>query len=79
MLPSDMILLTSTNPQDIIKKLSAAISLINTKQIDSEQFHKRVSEMYSWENVAERTEKVRTECFNLICISFAFPFLILYH
>ena len=71
-LPNDMILLTNTNPQDIIKKLSVAISLINTKQIDSELFHKRVSEMYSWENVAERTEKVRNEGFNLICISFTF-------
>lgn len=57
-LPSDMIFLCETTVWDIVSKLSGAIKHILVQPVDSVAFHTRIKSMYSWENVAERTEKV---------------------
>ena len=57
-LPSDMIFLTETNPIDISDNLTNAIELVTNNRPDPMELHRRVCKMYSWEDVAERTEKV---------------------
>eukprot|EP01119_Soliformovum_irregulare_P000079 TRINITY_DN10062_c0_g1_i1.p1 TRINITY_DN10062_c0_g1~~TRINITY_DN10062_c0_g1_i1.p1 ORF type:complete len:505 (-),score=107.81 TRINITY_DN10062_c0_g1_i1:216-1730(-) len=55
-LPSHLIRLCKPNPKDLIDKLTEAISTV--KSVDPYAVHNEVKEMYSWDTVAERTEKV---------------------
>ena len=42
----------------IVSSISAAIKRVESKSIDMFDVHKQVKEMYSWTNVADRTEIV---------------------
>ena len=44
---------------DLVLAVSNGIRRIKDDDIDPWDFHYQVAEMYSWVNVAERTEKVR--------------------
>ena len=57
-LPDEMILLTQTNSSDIVCKIGQAIEQIQEGRIDSYEMHRKIEKMYSWEDVAERTERV---------------------
>lgn len=46
------------SPVDLINAVSKAISKIRLKEVHPVTFHDEVKQMYSWVNVAERTEKV---------------------
>lgn len=61
-LPSDMLLLADPTPDSLSKTLDLA--LIRVRHIDRRLQHKRVAEMYSWWNVAERTEAVYDEIYS---------------
>jgi phosphatidylinositol glycan class A protein len=55
-LPPNLIKFCEPNPQDLIEKISEAIPLV--KYIDPFDLHEQVKNMYNWNDVAERTEKV---------------------
>jgi len=57
-LPDEMILLTQTNSSDIVCKIGQAIEQIQKGRIDSYEMHRKIEKMYSWEDAAERTERV---------------------
>lgn len=58
-LPRDMLLLTDVRPEDIVKNLSLAIEKVGVMESDFPfRMHERVAKMYSWQDVAERTERV---------------------
>lgn len=68
-LPPDMIHLSDPNIDSLVKGLSIAI----TEKIDSVnpyEFHRRVSEIYSWERVAKETEMVYSNVFEKPRLSF---------
>ena len=58
-LPPDMIWLAPCKPRPIIEKLEIAIS--KHKTIQSTKLHETVKKLYSWQKVAEQTEKVYLE------------------
>ncbi len=53
-----MILLTQTNSSDIVRKIGQAIEQIQEGRVDSFGMHQKIEKMYSWKDVAERTERV---------------------
>ncbi|CRG99186.1 phosphatidylinositol N-acetylglucosaminyltransferase subunit A, putative [Plasmodium relictum] len=55
-LPQDMMILSKPNHIDLCKAVDNALEIVQT--IDSNSFHERLTKMYSWEKVAEKTEKV---------------------
>lgn len=55
-LPEHLIQLCDPNPNDLIEKLAKAIPMANS--VDPFKMHEQVKEMYNWEDVAERTERV---------------------
>ncbi|GAQ89246.1 phosphatidylinositol glycan class A [Klebsormidium nitens] len=55
-LPPDMIVLAEPRASELVEAVSCAITLLPT--IDPAAMHKRVREMYSWHDVAARTERV---------------------
>ena len=55
-LPSDMIFHSDPDGHALKKKLDHVIGIYDT--IDTSNFHQRVQKLFSWKNVAERTEKV---------------------
>lgn len=55
-LPEDMIVLAEPDPSDMVLAIGRAISLVPT--IDPQIMHLRMKKLYSWPDVAERTEKV---------------------
>ncbi len=55
-LPSHFIKLCAPKPSDLIEKLCDAVVLV--KNLDPMKLHDEVKYMYSWPDVAERTEKV---------------------
>lgn len=55
-LPPDMIKLAEPNAEDLIDKLTKSIPL--AKDLSPWDLHENVKQMYSWDDVAERTEKV---------------------
>lgn len=55
-LPPEMIYLAPAKPKPLIEQLEKAIA--NVRNIPCTQMHEKVKELYSWHNVAERTEKV---------------------
>jgi phosphatidylinositol glycan class A protein len=56
-LPPDMIHLANPNVDSLVKSLSCAIS-DKIDSIDPFEFHRRVSQIYSWERVASETVSV---------------------
>ena len=55
-LPPDMIYLSPAKPEPIIENLELAIK--QTKNIPCTKMHETIKSLYSWQNVAERAEKV---------------------
>ncbi len=56
-LPPDMIVLPEPNVPSIVEALSKAITE-DVYKVDKKMFHQRIENMYNWDSVAERTEKV---------------------
>ena len=44
---------------DLVIAISKAIHMIRYEEVDPSRFNDELKDMYSWSNVAERTEKVR--------------------
>mmetsp|Transcript_29030 Transcript_29030/g.81215 ORF Transcript_29030/g.81215 Transcript_29030/m.81215 type:complete len:462 (-) Transcript_29030:44-1429(-) len=57
-LPRDMVHLAAPRPSKLIAALEQAISEVHASPHDPWVFHNRVKEMYSWFDIAARTEKV---------------------
>ncbi|EUD66161.1 phosphatidylinositol glycan, class A [Plasmodium inui San Antonio 1] len=55
-LPHDMMILAKPNHIDLCAAVDTALERL--KDVDSQFFHERLTKMYSWEKVAEKTEKV---------------------
>ncbi|KJP86694.1 hypothetical protein AK88_03701 [Plasmodium fragile] len=55
-LPHDMMILAKPNHMDLCAAVDTALERL--KDVDSQSFHERLTKMYSWEKVAEKTEKV---------------------
>lgn len=46
------------SPLDLVQALDRSIEMIQRKEVQPAKFNDELKEMYSWVNVAERTEKV---------------------
>ncbi|KAL1928635.1 hypothetical protein VTP01DRAFT_2421 [Rhizomucor pusillus] len=57
-LPSHMINYAMPEEDDLVIAISKAIHMLRLKEVDPSQFNDELKDMYSWSNVAERTEKV---------------------
>lgn len=57
-LPPHLLTLAEPEEGDIIEKLTEAIALIKSKDLDPFQVHNEVKQMYDWDNIAARTEVV---------------------
>ncbi|PRQ35738.1 putative phosphatidylinositol N-acetylglucosaminyltransferase [Rosa chinensis] len=55
-LPDDMVVLAKPDPSDMVQAIEKAISIL--PNIDPEQMHNRMKELYNWHDVAKRTEIV---------------------
>ena len=55
-LPPSMIKFAEPNPTDLVEGLSEAISI--SRRVVPVEMHERIKHMYSWLDVAERTENV---------------------
>ncbi|KAG8849733.1 hypothetical protein FRB91_009664 [Serendipita sp. 411] len=63
-LPKDMIEFAMPNEDDVVRALTKAIKIVTTGKHDPQQAHERVSDMYTWDDVACRTEKVYEDIMN---------------
>jgi phosphatidylinositol N-acetylglucosaminyltransferase subunit A len=59
-LPDHMIMFSEPIEDDILNTISMAIQSV--RNVVRRDFHEEVREMYSWQNVAERTERVYHAC-----------------
>lgn len=57
-LPRHMILFGKPEVYDLVATVNRAVQMIASREINTVKFHDEVKKMYSWMNVAERTEKV---------------------
>lgn len=57
-LPKHMIVFAKPNCYSIVSSIQSAISRVESNAIDMHSVHNEVTEMYSWSNVADRTEIV---------------------
>lgn len=57
-LPSHMTQFAKPDEDDLVAATGKAIADIRAGKIRTEQFHKQIKTMYSWANVAQRTERV---------------------
>ncbi|GAB4850721.1 hypothetical protein Ancab_030021 [Ancistrocladus abbreviatus] len=55
-LPDDMIVLADPDPNDVVRAISKAITML--PEIDPQVMHLRMKSLYSWHDVAKRTERV---------------------
>ncbi|KAL8489109.1 hypothetical protein ACS0TY_024661 [Phlomoides rotata] len=55
-LPDDMIVLAEPDPSDMVMAITKAIHLL--PQIEPQEMHSRIKKLYSWHDVAKRTEIV---------------------
>ncbi|KAK4412740.1 Phosphatidylinositol N-acetylglucosaminyltransferase subunit A [Sesamum alatum] len=60
-LPDDMIVLAEPDPTDMVMAITKAIELL--PQIDPQDMHNRMKKLYSWHDVAKRTEIVYDRAF----------------
>ncbi|KAK4404662.1 Phosphatidylinositol N-acetylglucosaminyltransferase subunit A [Sesamum angolense] len=60
-LPDDMIVLAEPDPTDMVMAITKAIDLL--PQIDPQAMHNRMKKLYSWHDVAKRTEIVYDRAF----------------
>ncbi|KFH73798.1 phosphatidylinositol glycan, class A [Podila verticillata NRRL 6337] len=57
-LPRHMILFAKPEEDDLVEAMGRSIDMIQRKEVQPAKFNDELKEMYSWVNVAERTEKV---------------------
>ncbi|KAG9292945.1 hypothetical protein G9A89_016307 [Geosiphon pyriformis] len=57
-LPRHMIIFANPEEDDLVDAVSKAIEMIRLKKVIPAKFHDEIKEMYSWVNIARRTEKV---------------------
>ncbi|RKO97384.1 hypothetical protein CXG81DRAFT_12511 [Caulochytrium protostelioides] len=57
-LPDGILMLSRPDEDDLVRQISRAIHLVSTNGVDRTTFHERVKDMYSWGDVAARTETV---------------------
>lgn len=57
-LPSHMTVFARPEEDDLVSATSRAIKEIRMGRVKTEKFHEQVKSMYSWTDVAERTERV---------------------
>ncbi|KAI9493679.1 GlcNAc transferase [Zychaea mexicana] len=57
-LPSHMVNYAMPEEDDLVIAISRAIHMIRYEEVDPRRFNDELKDMYSWSNVAERTEKV---------------------
>jgi len=57
-LPAHMTMFAEPEEDDLVDKTSRAIAALRANQIATDRFHEQVKKMYSWTNVAARTERV---------------------
>ena len=57
-LPDDMTVFAKPEEDDLVEATKRAIAALRANPARTERFHDRVKKMYSWTNVAERTERV---------------------
>ncbi|KAF8941362.1 Phosphatidylinositol N-acetylglucosaminyltransferase gpi3 subunit [Haplosporangium gracile] len=57
-LPRHMIIFSKPEEDDLVQALDRSIEMIQRKEVQPAKFNDELKEMYSWVNVAERTEKV---------------------
>ncbi|XP_009122778.2 phosphatidylinositol N-acetylglucosaminyltransferase subunit A isoform X2 [Brassica rapa] len=55
-LPDDMVVLAEPDPDDMVRAIEKAISILPS--INPEEMHNRMTKLYSWQDVAKRTEIV---------------------
>ncbi|CAF2363066.1 BnaA10g27110D [Brassica napus] len=55
-LPDDMVVLAEPDPDDMVRAIEKAISILPS--INPEEMHNRMKKLYSWQDVAKRTEIV---------------------
>ncbi|KAG2310332.1 hypothetical protein Bca52824_021889, partial [Brassica carinata] len=55
-LPDDMVVLAEPDPDNMVRAIEKAISILPS--INPEEMHNRMKKMYSWQDVAKRTENV---------------------
>jgi phosphatidylinositol glycan class A protein len=57
-LPSHMTVFAKPEENDLVAATSRAIAALRANKVRTERFHEQVKTMYSWTNVAKRTERV---------------------
>ncbi|CCC13992.1 unnamed protein product [Sordaria macrospora k-hell] len=57
-LPSHMTVFAKPEEDDLVAATGKAIAALRRNEVRTELFHEQVKNMYSWTNVAERTERV---------------------
>lgn len=57
-LPSHMTVFARPEEDDIVAATGRAISALRANKVRTEKFHDQVKAMYSWDNIAKRTERV---------------------
>ncbi|KAL2755448.1 glycosyltransferase family 4 protein [Sodiomyces alcalophilus JCM 7366] len=57
-LPSHMTVFAKPEEDDLVAATGRAIAALRANKVRTERFHEQVKKMYSWENVAMRTERV---------------------
>lgn len=57
-LPADMLLLAEPSPDGLIAAVSVALDRVQQCSADPWLQHAAVREMYSWQSIAQRTERV---------------------
>ncbi|KAJ2998181.1 hypothetical protein NUW58_g405 [Xylaria curta] len=57
-LPSHMTIFAKPEENDLVAATGRAIAALRANRVRTERFHEQVKTMYSWKNVAKRTERV---------------------
>uniref|UniRef100_A0A0G4HPE0 phosphatidylinositol N-acetylglucosaminyltransferase n=1 Tax=Chromera velia CCMP2878 TaxID=1169474 RepID=A0A0G4HPE0_9ALVE len=57
-LPSEMVRLAEPSWQSLTEEVVGAVRQVVEGQVEADRFHQRVAEIYSWQDVARRTEEV---------------------
>ncbi|OQO05771.1 hypothetical protein B0A48_09865 [Cryoendolithus antarcticus] len=57
-LPGNMTVFVLPEVQDVVRGVTEAVGLLTTKAVRRDRFHDQVKMMYSWADIARRTERV---------------------
>ena len=62
-LPSKMTVFSDPDEDSLVEAVTSAVSKLKENTVDTSSFHSEVKKMYSWADVARRTEKVYDDVF----------------